>query len=150
SGRLSTDRRVLPAYRNLTNALGMESAIVAPLVVRERSVGELMLGSSKVNHFNPFDLQIVSTAAGQIASAIESAELLSQTDDTLRKRVEHLSAIARVNKELGSSLDLKHLLQVLHSEAMQLTHADSATVLLFEDNKDISNPRIQLSVGQEH
>lgn len=150
SGRLSTDRRVLPAYRNLTNTLGMESAIVAPLVVRERSVGELMLGSSKVNHFNPFDLQIVSTAAGQIASAIESAELLKQTDDSLRKRVEHLSAIARVSKELGVSLDLKHLLQVIHTEAMRLAHADAATALLFEQNKDISTPRIQLLVGQEH
>ncbi|MFN3492643.1 MAG: GAF domain-containing protein, partial [Anaerolineales bacterium] len=141
---------MLPAYRNLTNALGMESAIVAPLVVRERSVGELMIGSSKVNHFNPFDLQIVSTAAGQIAAAIESAELLSQTDDTLRKRVDHLSAIARVTKELGVSLDLRHLLQVIHTEAIHLAQADSATVLLFETNKDSSNPRVQLAVGQEH
>lgn len=150
SGRLSTDRRVLPAYRNLSNALGMESAIVAPLVVRERSVGELMLGSSKVNHFNPFDLQIVSTAAGQIASAIEFAELLAQTDDKLRKRVERLSAIARITKEFNISLDLKHLLQAIYTEAKRLTQADLASVILFEPNTDVSNPHIQLSVGYEH
>jgi PAS domain S-box-containing protein len=150
SGRLSTDRRVLSAYRNLSNSLGMESAIVAPLVVRERSVGELMLGSSKVNHFNPFDFQIATTAAGQIASAIESAELLKQTDDKLRKRVDHLSVIARVGKEFGISLDLKHLLQVIHTEVVRLAQADSATVILFEPNTDLSNPRIQLSVGHEH
>ncbi|MBL8050424.1 MAG: GAF domain-containing protein, partial [Anaerolineales bacterium] len=150
SGRLSTDRRVLPAYRSLTSVLNMESAIVAPLVVRERSVGELMLGSSKLNYFNPYDLQIVSTAAGQIASAIESAELLTQTDDSLRRRVDQLSAIARVSKELGVSLDLKHLLQVIYTEAVRLAHADSGTVILFESNTDVANPRVQLSVGREH
>jgi PAS domain S-box-containing protein len=150
SARLSTDRRVIPAYRALTNAINIESAIVAPLVVREKSVGELMLGSRKTNYFNPYDLQIVTTAAGQIASAIESAGLLNQTDDTLRRRVDQLSSIARVNKELGISLDLKHLLQVIYTEAVQLTRADSGTVLLFEATSDISNPQIQLSVGREH
>lgn len=150
SGRLSADRRILPAYKSLANALGMESAIVAPLVVRERSVGELMIGSSKQNFFNPYDLQIVSTVAGQIASAIESAGLMAQTDDSLRRRVDQLSAVARVSKELGVSLDVKHLLQVIHTEGLRLAQADSGTVVLFEANADSSNPSIQTSVGYEH
>lgn len=151
SGRLSNDRRLLPAYRSITNALSMESAIVVPLVVRERSFGELMVGSTKGNYFNPYDLQIISTAAGQIASAIESAGLLNQTDASLRRRVDHLSAIARINKELSISLDAKNLLQIIYSEAVQLTQADSGNVILFDpENEDVNNPLIQVSVGQEH
>jgi len=64
SGRLSTDRRVLPIYRPLSTALFIESAIVVPLVVRERGIGELILGSFQTDHFNSYDLQVVSTAAG--------------------------------------------------------------------------------------
>ncbi len=150
SGRISADRRILPAYRQITNALKLESAIVVPLIVRDRSVGELMLGSNKVNHFNPFDLQIVTTAAGQIASVIETADLLNQTDVSLRKRVDQLSAITRVNKELGISLDMKHLLQVVHNEALQLSQADVASVLLFDAKNDLSSPHIQQVIGQEH
>jgi len=111
SGRLSTDRRVLPAYRPLADALHVESAVVVPLIVRERSIGEMMLGSYKTDYFNPYDLQTISTAAGHLATAVESAKLLAQTDESLRRRVDQLSAITRVNRELGASLDFKHLLQ---------------------------------------
>lgn len=150
SGRVSTDRRILPAYKSLADTFDMESVIVTPLVVRERSVGELMIGSAKPNYFNPYDLQIISTVSGQIASAIESAGLLEQTDDSLRRRVEQLSAVARVSKELGVSLDVKHLIQVIHNESIRLSQADAGSVILFEANADASNPTIQAVVGYEH
>ena len=132
SGRLSTDRRILPTYRPLATALMMESAIVVPLVVRERSVGELMLGSRRVEYFNSYDLQIVSTAAGQLATAVESAGLLSQTDDSLRRQVNQLSALTHISRELGASLDVKHLLKVFHDEGLRAVHASCASVILFE------------------
>ena len=90
SGRLSTDRRLLSVYRPLITALLIESVIIVPLVVREQSIGELMLGSSQADHFNTYDLQIVATAAGQLAAAVESADLLVQTDSSLRRRVDQL------------------------------------------------------------
>jgi len=149
SGRLSSDRRILPAYRPLATALSMESAIVVPLVARERSIGELMIGSKKADHFNSYDLQIVSTAAGQMAAAVESAGLLAQTDESLRRRMDRLSEIARVSRELGASLDVTHLLQIVHDESMRNMRADCSSVLLFEQNADSAEPRIQQAVGCE-
>lgn len=146
SGRLSTDRRVLAAYRPLATALMMESAIVVPLVVRERSVGELMLGSKKIDYFNSYDLQIVSTAAGQLATAVESADLLAQTDDSLRKRVDQLSALAHISRELGASLDVKHLLRVAHDEGLRAVHATCASVILFEQTAGEQNSHKPLYV----
>ena len=73
SGRLSSDRHILPVYRPLVNILQVKSAIVVPLIARDRSLGELMLGSRKTEFFNNYDLQVVLTAAGQLASAIENA-----------------------------------------------------------------------------
>src|SRR6185503_15001 len=64
---------ILLVYRPLVTALQVESAIVVPLLVRDRSLGELMLGSRKTEFFNNYDLQVISTAAGQLASAIEDA-----------------------------------------------------------------------------
>jgi GAF domain-containing protein len=150
TGGLSTERRVLPAYRPLATALMIESAIVVPLVVRERSIGELMLGSYKPNLFNSFDLQVIATAAGQVASAVESAGLLVQTDDTLRTRVDQLSAIMRIGRELGASLDLKHLLQVTQDEAVRAMHADCAAVILLDHEFDPSDPHIQMMSGCSH
>ena len=149
SGRLSTDRRVLPVYRPLATALLIESAIVVPLVVRERSIGELMLGSFQADHFNSYDLQVVATAAGQLAAAVESADLLVQTDDSLRRRVDQLSAITRISRELSASLDLKHLLKIVHDEGLRVVQADCSSILLFEQDSDPVNPKIELFVGCE-
>ena len=132
SGRLSSDRRVLPVYRPIITTLRMESAMVVPLVVRERSLGELMLGSRKPEFFNSYDLQVVTTAAGQLASALESARLVSQTDENLRARVDQLTAVMRVSRELNASLDVKKLLELVHDESLRTTHADCGTILLFE------------------
>lgn len=150
SGRLSTDRRILSIYRPLATALLMESAIVVPLIVRERSIGELMLGSRKVDYFNSYDLQVVSTAAGQLAAAVESASLLAQTDDSLRRRVEQLSALARISRELGASLDVKHLLQVVHDEGLRAVQASCSSIILLEQGRnEQSTPRVQHFVGCE-
>ncbi len=149
SGHLSTDRRVLPAYRPLAGALGVESAMVVPLVIREHSIGELMLGSFKTDYFNSYDLQVVFTAAGNLATAVESASLLAQTDDSLRRRVEQLSAITRVSRELGASLDLRHLLQIIHDEGLRAVKAECSSIMLFETNSDLSNPQVELVVGCE-
>jgi PAS domain S-box-containing protein len=148
SGRLSMDRRILPAYRPLATALRNESTMVVPLVVRDKSIGELMLGSRKVDFFNTYDLQVVSTAAGQLATAVESAELLVQTDDTLRTRVDQLAGLNRLSKELGASLDIHHLLQVMLGESMKILHADSASIVVIEPGSaDAVAPIVLHSTG---
>jgi len=150
SGRLNTDRRVLPVYRPLATTLHAESAIIVPLVARERSIGELMLGSFKADHFNNYDLQVVSTAAGQLATAVESASLLAQTDDTLRQRVERLSTIVRVSRELDASFEIKHLLQIIHAEILRTVKTNCLSILLFEENSaNPANPAAQLFIGCE-
>ncbi|HUE98824.1 MAG TPA: GAF domain-containing protein, partial [Anaerolineales bacterium] len=146
SGRLSSDRRILPVYRPLVNILQVESAIVVPLVVRDLSLGELMLGSRKTEFFNNYDLQVISTAAGQLASAIENATRSTQTDESLRRRVEQLVSIARVSRELNSMVDLKSLLEVVRDESLRTTRAECGAILLF-DTTASSNPSTVLGAG---
>ena len=117
SGRLSSDRRILPVYRPLVSVLQVELAIVVPLMAHGRSLGELMLGSQKTEFFNNYDLDVVATAGVQLATAIEAATRSTQTDESLRRNVEQLTSIVRVSRELNSILDLKSLLEVILDEA---------------------------------
>ena len=150
SGRLSTDGRVLPAYRPLASALMIESAMVVPLISRDRSIGELMLGSKNADYFNTSDLEAANIAAGQLAAALESSDLLTQTDASLRRRVDHLSATTRISRELGVSLDFRYLLQVVHDEGLRAVQADCMSIILFENHADIDEPKIQLFYGCEN
>ena len=147
SGRLSSDRRVLPVYRPIVSTLRVESAMVVPLVVREHSLGELMLGSRKSEFFNSYDLQVVTTAAGQLASALDSAQLVNQTDESLRARVDQLTVVMRVSRELNASLEIESLLSLVHDELLRVTHADCGTILLFEPTSTSELPDIRLSRG---
>ncbi|GAB4503924.1 MAG: hypothetical protein Fur0043_09170 [Anaerolineales bacterium] len=147
SGRLSSDRRVLPLYRPIISAFRLESAMAVPLLVRDQSLGELMLGSRKVEFFNSYDLQVVATAAGQLAAALENARLLKQTDEHLRARIEQLTALMRINRELTASLNLQEVLQVVHDESLRITHAECGTIVLFDTPVDDSLATIQFSLG---
>jgi GAF domain-containing protein len=147
SGRLSFDQRILPVYQPLVSILQVESAIVVPLVLRDRSLGELMLGSRKTEFFNNYDLQVVLTAAGQLAAAIENATRSTQTDESLRRRVEQLISIARVSRELNSMVDPKSLLEAVRDESIRITRAECGAVLLFDTTVSSSSPPVTLSVG---
>ncbi len=146
SGKLSSDRRVLPAYRPIASTLHVESAIVVPLIAREHSIGELMLGSLKENYFTNYDVQIVLTAAGQIATVIEAANLAAQTDASLRRRVEQLNIINHIGRLMGASLDIDGLLHVMHDEFKRAIRADCVSIAVF-DEKITSELVIKYSIG---
>lgn len=147
SGRLSVDERVSPAYRPIMDAVRVESALLVPLLAREKSVGELMLGSRAADFFSAEDLQTLSTAAGLLAAAVEGAALLNQTDATLRRRVDQLTAISHVARELNESIDLHRLLEVIHEQSLRTTRADCGTILLFDPESPSSAPRVTFWLG---
>jgi PAS domain S-box-containing protein len=154
------DAELQPVYRSLVTALEMRSLIIAPLIMRERGVGEMILGAGQANFFNPSDVQTVMVAAGQLAAAIEQAKLYNQTDESLRRRVEQLTALTRISRELNSTFDLNHMLQRVFEEALRTTLADCGTILLFELPRNGNqtspaqlpspSPNITLQLGDPH
>jgi len=124
----------------LVTTLQVESCMVIPLVIRDRSLGELMLGSRKAEFFSPDDLQVISTVGGLLASAIDDAARLTSTDENLQRRVDQLSAIARVSRELNSLVDLNSVLGIVRDESLRITHADCGTILLLDVNATQVSP----------
>jgi len=149
SGRLSSDRRVLSGYRLLVTTLQVESAVVVPLVIREQSLGELMLGSKKAEFFNDYDMQIIATAASQLASALDDASRSNLTDETLRRRLEQLTSVSRVTRELNSMTDLRSLLDVVYNESLRTTRADCGTILIFDMDASSDPLPVSISIGCE-
>ncbi len=152
SGNSLEDPIVLAVYNEWVGPLQLDSILAVPLVVREQSLGEWMFGSHKPDFFTQVDLQTVSTAAGQLAGAIERAELYSQTDESLRRRVNQLVALTRISRELNSTQDLDYLIERVYDEALSTTAADCGTILLFAFGEPIhpfsSDPRVIFYLGE--
>ncbi len=147
SGRLGTDRRILPVYRPLVSVLQVELAIVVPLIAHGQSLGELMLGSQETEFFNNYDLEVVATAGIQIATAIEASTQATQTDESLRRNVEQLTSMVRVSRELSLIGDLKSLVNVIVEEAIRTTHAACGTAVLFNTEDASLSSAVSASRG---
>jgi GAF domain-containing protein/anti-sigma regulatory factor (Ser/Thr protein kinase) len=132
-------------YRSLAEGLALPAFISVPLIVRDQGIGEILLGSRPPGQFGEAEMIFVSTAAGQLAGAVERSILYSQTDDKLRRQVSALSAIARLGRELHSILELPRLLQRVLDEAVHLTQAQAGRVLLLQPDGD--PPQVTFQVG---
>ncbi len=139
---------IIPFYLNTLRQLGAHSFITVPLSVRERGVGELWLTASRIRAFDQGDLQAAVTAAGQLAGVVEQNVLAAQTDESLRRRVDQLTSLSRISRELSTLLDINRLIQVIHDDAVQITGADCGSTLLFDLSRPAdSAPIVRLFFG---
>ncbi len=130
------EKTIIPFFQNLLSDWQAESVVAVPLVVRDEGVGELWFACRAAEAFSSQDLQMVFTAAGQLAGVVEQSFLSTQTDEGLRRRLEQLTLLTRVNRELSTSLNLKDLLKLILDESQRATQADCGSILLFEQEPD--------------
>ena len=156
SDDVNEDADLLPVYRYMARLMDIRSLMIVPLIVHERGIGELIFASQNPGAFHSNDMQTVTTAAGQLAGAIQQTRLSSQTDESLRRRVDQLTSLTRISRELNSTLDLQRLLQRVFEETVQTTSADCGAIVLFELDEALpSAPRsqpvkIMLHLGDPH
>jgi PAS domain S-box-containing protein len=149
-GQEIVEKPLIPFYQQLISSWGIESLVVAPLVVRDEGIGEVWLASRKRNFFEQNDMQVAATAAGQLAGVVERGFTEMQTDETLRRRIEQMTALTRITRELSTSLDLKYLLQLVYDEALRTTRADCGSILFFDlDRPPEDEPDIRFYVGDK-
>jgi PAS domain S-box-containing protein len=132
---LEAEQAIVPFYQAIFRKLNGLSLVGVPLVVHNEGVGELWFVSRELSFFDQTDIQTIVTAAGQLAGVVEQSYLAAQTDESLRRRVEQMTALTRISRELGSSLDFKSLLQLVYAEALRATRADCGSILFFDLNR---------------
>lgn len=148
TGNITQEKAIIPFYQQLGQALGVQSVLAVPLVVRDEGIGEIWLTKAGVDGFDAGDLQVMATASGQLAGVVEQSYLVAQTDESLRRRVDQLTALTRISRELSTSLDLNSLLQLVYDEALRTTNADCGSILLFDPDRLPEQPyKLQFYVG---
>ncbi|MFZ6027083.1 MAG: GAF domain-containing protein [Chloroflexota bacterium] len=155
TGNVKDDGRIPAFYRGMAEKLEVQSLVVVPLLMRGRGTGELLLGSRANNFFHRSDVSLVVTTASQLTIAIEKSLLLGQTDESLRRRVEQLTALAHIGREINATIDLGTTLQLVFDELVRTTQADCGNIYLFDSEAvamlpaQSTTPKISLSIGEE-
>jgi len=105
------------------------SLLVVPLQAKDTVIGVVEVINRKDGlPFSQDDLDLLTSFAGQAAIAIENARLYTRTDQALEMKVEELSVMQRIDRDLTASLDVNHAMQITLDWAMRQSHAEAGLI----------------------
>lgn len=114
-------------------AHNLRSIQCAPLRARGAIIGVVYVDNRiKSGIFSEEDLRMLSAFATQAAIAIENARLFTMTDEALAARVEELSMMQEVDRQLNETLDFSTVMGLTLEWAMRVTRADSGAIGLID------------------
>ena len=137
---LTTNAQLDPRFSTQESVIGyhLRSIVCVPLHVRERVIGALYLDNRmRDGVFSQADLPILMAFASQAAVAIENARLYTLTDQALAARVEELTTLQRIDRELNASLDVERVLDLTLSWALRATGVEKGTLSILGDGGTI-------------
>lgn len=121
----------------------INSLMIIPMVLKNQVLGLIELINRRgEGFFNKNDQGLLSAFAAQSAIALENARLYYRTDQALAKRVEELSVMQLIDRELNTSLDIKRAMEITLSWAIRQLDGNAGWIGQVIENK------IQLMASQ--
>lgn len=84
--------------------------------------------------FTEGDQSLLTTFASQAVVAMENARLLAQTDEALRKSVNELSFLTQLDRDLNTSLDLNHVLNLALDRTLGICDGSAGAIVLVNED----------------
>jgi signal transduction histidine kinase len=111
------------------------SLLAVPMLIKDRVLGVIEVINRRDGlPFVADDQNLLTAFAGQAAVAIENARLLALTDQELSARVEELSIMGRIVRELNASLDVDRAMRITLEWAMRRSNAEAGLIGMLEEN----------------
>ncbi|MDP2625749.1 MAG: GAF domain-containing protein, partial [Candidatus Rokubacteria bacterium] len=119
--------------REWVETYGHKSWMGVPLMRREEVIGVLSLDNcEREGGFAPWQVDLAMAMAGQLALALENAELAEQT----RARVEELSVLHELSRAVTGQLDQAGLLDTVLQQVARVFNVSHVLILLHDETRD--------------
>lgn len=104
-----------------------------PLRARGEIIGVIYVDNRvRTGVFNESDLEMLGTFAAQAAIAIDNARLFTHTDEALAARVEELSMMQEIDRQLAQTLDFAQVMELTLDWAIRVTGAENGVIGLID------------------
>lgn len=122
------------------------SLLAVPLQVKDKVIGVIEVINRRDGlPFVQNDQTLLNAFAGQAAVAIENARLYTLTDQELANRVEELSVMQRIDRELNASLEMERAMRITLDWALRQSSAEAGLIGILEEEE--SKLRIMAQQG---
>ena len=132
------DRRILKDYRPLIQRFEARRVVSAPLVVRDRSIGEVHIARRGGDPFDIDDEQRLMTLATLLGGVVETAHLAAERG----ARIEELAGLYEISRAVSSLADVKELYAHVTRSIAERVGVEYAGVLLYDPGQQalVSQP----------
>lgn len=111
------------------------SLLVTPLEIKDNVIGVIEVINRKDGlPFSRDDEALLSAFAAQASVAIENARLYTKTDEALEARVEELSIMQTIDRELNASLETSRAVGITLQWAMRQSGAQAGLIAMVQEN----------------
>ena len=132
------ENRSASRFRGVDQQTGFvsRSLMAVPLQVKDRVIGVIEVINRRDGlPFVTGDQDLLTAFAGQAAVAIENARLYTLTDQELAARVEELSVMQRIDRELNASLEMDRAMHITLEWALRQSDAEAGLIGMLEEGK---------------
>jgi signal transduction histidine kinase len=132
---VTTNAQLDPRFSAQESVIGyhLRSIVCVPLHVRGRVIGAMYLDNRiREAVFSEADLPMLNAFANQAAVAIENARLYTVTDQALAARVEELTTLQQIDRELNASLDIEQVLELTLAWSLRAAGAEEGMLCVLE------------------
>jgi len=110
------------------------SLMAVPLQVKDHVTGVVEVINRRDGlPFVAADQELLTAFAGQAAVAIENTRLFMLTDQELAARVEELSVMQRIDRELNASLEMDRAMRITLDWALRQSDAEAGLIGMLEE-----------------
>jgi signal transduction histidine kinase len=112
-----------------TNNFVTQALLTVPMIARDKAIGVIqVLNKRDGTPFNEDDQTLLQSFAGNAAIAVENAQLFSRTDLALAQRVEELSTLQEIDRQLNTSLDFNRVMDLTLQWGVSVTRAEAGSI----------------------
>ncbi len=130
------DPETAPSFAPIYRRLGFRTINFVPLVFRDEPVGLLALYHRSLYDWTPDELELCSTFASQMATAVANARLF----DTVREGAARLRAIQELSSRLNRIQDVEGIGEAIVAEADRLIAHDTIRVYRVDHDTQMCEP----------
>ena len=120
-------------HRYINAGEDVASELAVPLIVKNRTIGVLDVGSRQPRYFTKGHQCLVTLLASRLANAVENARLY----ENLQEQARTLSLLHEVSRELTSILDREALLRRVGQLVKRLIDYDMFAVMLWDEQQQV-------------
>lgn len=111
--------------------------MAVPMISRGEVIGVIeLLNRQDGLPFDEEDEQLLTAFAANAAVSIENARLFTQTDRALAERVQELSMMQRIDRELNATLDYDRVMDIAMDWALEMTGADIGFLAMVVESEE--------------